>query len=362
MPLIETQPLSCLVRLYSHSECRRCQEVCPASAITLDGGRVRVDHSACVGCGLCISVCPTSVFSVRGLDLGAFLDKVVEGSGDTLTLSCACTSAASETMSDTATVLPCLSMLDDDLVLALAGKGVRKLVLQMGDAERCVLHAGGLIDSTVARVQERWPGRLEVEMRHERGAPDDAAFSEVLDDLAEHQVDRREFLRGIVERARTVLDEAPADKKEWGPRPLPTRIPTSRGVLLTSIHESDPVAFPRIAISDSCDDCQDAYALCGRFCPSGALSRVESEANVEFVFQPEICVDCGQCAFVCPQDAILRQEEGPGRGAITLLTFPKGTCARCGREAANLVDGLCPACSRRSDLKGSFLDWVRQSE
>jgi Fe-S-cluster-containing hydrogenase component 2 len=362
MPLIETQPLSCLVRLYSHSECRRCQEVCPASAISLDGGRVRVDHSACVGCGLCISVCPTSVFSVRGLDLGVFLDKVVEGGGVTLALSCACTSAACDTVSDTAATLPCLGMLDDDLVLALAGKGVRKLVLQMGDAERCVLHAGGLIGNTVARAQERWPGRLDVEVRQEHGAPEDAAFSEALDDLTEHEVDRREFLRGIVERARSVLDEAPAEKKEWGPRPLPTRIPTSREILLASIHESDPVAFPRIVITDGCDDCRDAHSLCDRFCPSGALSRLEGEANVEFVFRPEMCADCGQCVFVCPQDAIFRQGEGPGRDAITLRVLPKGTCARCGHVAANLIEGLCPTCARRSDLKDSFLGWVRQSE
>jgi Fe-S-cluster-containing hydrogenase component 2 len=363
MPTIETESSSCLVRLYSRSECRRCQEVCPASAITVDAGGVQVDHAACLGCGLCISACPTSVFSVRGLDLAAFLEAAVGEGGDVLTLNCACTSAADGVASDSARVLPCLGMLDDDLVLAFAGKGVRKLVLQAGDPRQCVLHADGLIAGTISRVQERWPGRLDIEIVQEQLVPDDPAFASVLDDLTVRHVDRREFLRGVVARAREVVKETPpAKERAWGPRPFPTRIPASREVLLASLGDGDPVNFARIAIGDSCDDCQDAHSLCARFCPSGALHRVEGEASVEFVFQPEICVDCGQCWSVCPRDAISRQGEDPSRGAIVLKAFQKDSCARCGRVSTNLADKLCPACSRDQGLKNMLVKWVCESE
>jgi len=364
MPVIETESTSCLVRLHSHSECRRCQDVCPASAITLDGGRVIVDQALCIGCGLCLSACPTSVFSVRGLDLAALLDNGVGRDGDTLTLSCACTSAQGcDPSASSSRVLPCLGMLDDDLLLALAGKGVKTLVLRTGDGEACVLHARDIIGSTIERVRKRWPGRLAVEMHEEHSIPD-ASFAQTLDELVppkEETLDRRAFLMGIVERARDAVSDPPAvEEKEWGPRPLPAKIPARRELLLASVLDTDPVVFPRLAISDACDDCQEAHSLCSRFCPSGALSRVETDTKVEFIFKPEICVDCGQCSFVCPQDAISSQAEEPGRDARTLRVFERGVCTQCGKTASYLTEGLCPACSRNSSLKNTLLDWVLQ--
>lgn len=364
MSVIETESTSCLVRLHSHSECRRCQDVCPVSAITLDGGHVIVDQSLCLSCGLCLSACPTSVFSVKGLDLATLLDHGVGRDGDTLTLSCACTSVGKcDPSATTSRVLPCLGMLDDDLLLALAGKGVKTLVLRTGNGEACVLHARDIIGNTIERVRKRWPGRLDVEMREEQGTPD-GPFAEALDGLippTDTTLDRREFFKGLVESARGAMsDPTPVEEKEWGPRPLPVKIPAHREVLLASVLDTDPVVFPRIGISRACDDCQDAHSLCSRFCPSGALSRVETQAKVEFVFTPELCVDCGQCSFVCPQDAISSQAEEPGRGDLVLRTFERGVCTKCGQTASYLVDGLCPACSRRSNLKTALLDWVLQ--
>lgn len=39
--------------------CSRCLEICPAAAVVEDDGRIRLDHQACQGCGLCAVVCPT---------------------------------------------------------------------------------------------------------------------------------------------------------------------------------------------------------------------------------------------------------------------------------------------------------------
>ena len=115
-----------------------------------------------------------------------------------------------------------------------------------------------------------------------------------------------------------------------------------------------------MAINERCDDCQDARSLCDRFCPSGALHREEGETDITFVFEPQLCADCGQCEFVCPQDAITRAGEAPGREATTLMTFTKAACEKCG-AVAHLVDGLCPACSRDASVQRVFMDWFHQS-
>ena len=64
---IQVEPTRCLVVRSPRATCQRCQEVCPAQAIHLDGQSVRLDEGACLGCGLCLTACPTGVFSCPGL-------------------------------------------------------------------------------------------------------------------------------------------------------------------------------------------------------------------------------------------------------------------------------------------------------
>jgi Fe-S-cluster-containing hydrogenase component 2 len=325
---------------------------------------MRVDQSACIGCGLCLSACPTGVFSVVGLDAKTLIHDIVARLDDgTVTLRCANTSPPGP-VADSVLELPCIGMLDEDLVLALAAKGVQTLVLRVGDCKECPLQAREMIDVTLAEVQTRWPDRLAVDIQQEPSSLD-TDFSAALDGLVgpaqPPAVDRRGFFRGIVNRARDMAGEPVSPPKiEWGSRPLPTRIPARREALLASIRGEDRVAFPLIAIGESCDGCQDAHSLCDRFCPTGALHRIDSEAHSEFVFRPEICVDCGQCAFVCQQDAIHRQEDTTSRGPIVLKTLHADTCSRCGRVATSLVGGLCPECSRRTDVRDMLVDWSRK--
>jgi electron transport complex protein RnfB len=47
--------------------CRMCVKVCPAKAVTLENGRVHIDHKACMAygpeCGeVCVEKCPTHIF------------------------------------------------------------------------------------------------------------------------------------------------------------------------------------------------------------------------------------------------------------------------------------------------------------
>lgn len=54
-------------RACAGSECNECRSVCPTEAITVDagenGGEVRLDLGACIGCSMCVRSCPEETFT-----------------------------------------------------------------------------------------------------------------------------------------------------------------------------------------------------------------------------------------------------------------------------------------------------------
>lgn len=51
--------------------CGRCIGVCPLSAISMDGRKVRTDRSICNGCGECVEACPSGARSIMGRSMTA---------------------------------------------------------------------------------------------------------------------------------------------------------------------------------------------------------------------------------------------------------------------------------------------------
>ena len=58
-------------------KCKACVDVCPESAIVVDGGMISIDESKCNGCGSCLTVCPYSAVEEAGTD--ATLDDLFDG-------------------------------------------------------------------------------------------------------------------------------------------------------------------------------------------------------------------------------------------------------------------------------------------
>ena len=46
--------------------CGHCVELCPAGALTIDGGHAVVDHTLCRHCETCISACPQGALAAAG--------------------------------------------------------------------------------------------------------------------------------------------------------------------------------------------------------------------------------------------------------------------------------------------------------
>ena len=346
----------CLALQSTHSACSRCQEVCPAEAIRLTGQDVTLDEGACLGCGLCLTACPTGALSYPALSWPDWIARAV-GQSQEGHLSLSCAHAASTAVMS----LPCLGLLDDDLLLALAAQGVRTLSLRSADCSTCPLSAGPLIEGYLARAQSRWPGALEVTWQRgeDRTAPDLWASLEAMAHPPEAAVGRRGFLALMARQAKAVLSE-PAPAAPSTPSLADSAaLSPSRRTLLQTLGQGGGPAFPRYTIGPACDDCQDAEALCARFCPSGALQRLRSGDFVGFVFQPELCLACDQCLDLCPQQAIERADDAAGRGPLLLRRLAVRRCTRCGQETTALVEGLCPACRRQEQQQAIWTGLVQ---
>lgn len=55
-------------RTWSHQPCVSCLRICPvgeAAVLADEKGRVHIDPRGCIGCGLCVAVCPTKPKSIE---------------------------------------------------------------------------------------------------------------------------------------------------------------------------------------------------------------------------------------------------------------------------------------------------------
>ncbi|MCD6263468.1 4Fe-4S binding protein [Candidatus Bathyarchaeota archaeon] len=47
--------------------CGECVNICPAEAISVEGGKAKINEIVCNGCGVCIPTCPTDALDLQGL-------------------------------------------------------------------------------------------------------------------------------------------------------------------------------------------------------------------------------------------------------------------------------------------------------
>ena len=78
----------CLNRLYRGIECRTCVEQCPAKALSFEGGKLVMDAENCVGCGQCLTHCPTGIFRMEKWDETVLVKEALADEAETVVLFC----------------------------------------------------------------------------------------------------------------------------------------------------------------------------------------------------------------------------------------------------------------------------------
>lgn len=289
---LAVDPSRCLKMRFNASRCRRCVDICPHRAVTLDDG-LAINPDQCSGCLLCTTVCPVGALEARS-DFYACLRQL--GKTSDPVLGCIRTKKSAHA------TLACLGGLADEHLLMLFHTLTGCLTLNLAACSDCPNRP------VIVQLRQRLDSLAE-------DRPSGRKCRLVLADSAENLhysqevVDRRSFFKSVghylFKGADTVLfpqTEQVQKRSEYGEKRLPVR-----RELLNRIRPSiSPEGAVRIgkdfdffvSFDNDCTSCQGCVAIC----PTGALQTTSSETPP--VFDNLLCTGCGLCSEFCLDGAV----------------------------------------------------------
>ncbi len=311
-----------------NSNCSLCTDICPAGeVIDIERNEISLDGGACVKCGACTTLCPTSALAPL-MPTDDALDRSAEAavSADGKQVVFACGRIAARHVGDPRKFaeVPCLSRIDEQLLVRLAAQGAERLVLVDGECRTCKYRhtrkVTGRVVDTANQLLEAWGSEARVEwtgefpedvlLEDERGLYGQARRSFFLDtkDNAKDAAITTAVLKLKLEDHQPTLRE----RLQVGTGHMPQFSVERREALLNALDQlGSPVAetidtrlFGSVRIDgEVCNGC----GMCTVFCPTGALVKADApktdgpdgKPRMRYEFSAADCVQCNLCADAC---------------------------------------------------------------
>ena len=336
----------CVAVRNRNASCRRCIEVCSRGALSVKNNEFTIDNGACIACGACVAVCPTSALvALEPTDdelAQAVATAASNAEGEAAIIACARAATHGDGDSDLFAKVPCLGRVDELLLLELAARGISDIVLVDGGCESCKYGAVSFdVDDTLAEAERLLAvGGCEAKVSRASKFP---AFARMEGERAKFGASRRSFLSNTSDMAkdaaRIAAEQTIASKLKGNQA---KKVATLRDKLGVSKEGRLPVFHParNMRLLDA------MYAMAEE---SGALDTLDAVGAVSAVGMPgaaggcfetrnfgtvdidvEKCTGCGMCTMFCPMGALSRSEETHPDENSLYLEFSAANCVQCG--------------------------------
>ena len=339
----------CVVVRNRNASCRKCKNICPVGAFTIEGNTLELNNSLCVACGACTTICPTeALIPLRPFDddLAQSMADAYIHNGTKAVFACARIASKRFADSDDFAEVPCLSRIEESILVELAAQNVEEILLVDGTCSTCKYrHNIAAIQATVDSVNsliEAMGGRVCVEQHS--GFPDDMLIGEQKD---RYGVSRRGFFsqargtaKDAAEKTVTTVLKSNEPEKALSVRERLGMVET--GTLpqfgaerrIHILDAMDRLGKPQVQTIETrlwgnvCIDTElcSSCDMCAIFCPTGALKKVaaedidelnaalEDEASPIYAaleFSIADCVQCNTCQDICLKKCLMVEQIVP---------------------------------------------------
>ena len=348
---------------FSHSDCRRCVDICPENAITLDPGPTINDR--CSSCGLCQTACPTEVFQGEIHTDQHLLSQITPfpGKDEPLVkerqLFMHCQQA--EKQNEASFSIPCLGSITENFILGVALSGANELALTKGACSVCRLKQGEqLLTNSIAAFDvlsktmelQQFTLSLQEKQKEEQATLGRRALFSSISGGQENRVESALSPKGeAIETAprrsspRTRNGTRPSPKREYL-RMLLDKTPPN-GTAVVAYDQSFPWGNIKID-ENNCVTC----GICVNVCPTGAIFRKTKNERLSHYFNTSLCTNCRLCEEACPQKVISFEQNfalidvlKDEANAITRIKL--NACMICGEVIPAREGEICATCDKR---------------
>ena len=336
MSLLTLDIASCVRTTNKFSECNECVKACPVETIKIDEQLPSFVPNDCVGCGGCLSACPSSAYALDDFSAINFIFSYLES--DKEDISCR------------EDAIPCLAALSVEDILSMSLLSTKKILFDKSHCSECEIAKVNL-EIIEDRVEE-------TNFLLEAMQLDKSVIFESIEKVSEDESEsnRREFLSKLTVKEALSAKQKLANKVESLDEELKQHsattddikkikskdVPDRRKLLKMAMKRAgvpqefhvireDNISFisQKNLDADTCTNCQ----MCYRICPTGALS---SDAHGGVInFDPFSCIKCASCHDVCEPNSLTLRETfnlkelfEPKRE--TLVKFSVKRCDECG--------------------------------
>lgn len=381
---VTVDPTRCISVRHQKAQCQRCVDSCTTGALSREDGRLEVHPELCIGCGTCAAACPTSAIETSSLTDEALTQAMrtsVKSTKGHPVFVCEKAMARYRDQIDPEQLgrevceLRCLGRLDESAFAGLAAYRSTDVTLVCGNCDTCPQAPGGKQVREVAassqKLVEAFGSAMQIDITQQvpqrclaapkghfsrRPAATKAKDAAIAASSSSTSMDRRQMLssakKALSAQATACAVEAlgatGASAEEVPLRQqlgkinaegsLPQFVPSRRTRLYNYLGHIGTPAVDEVTsrtigtISIDADKCRQCR-MCATFCPTGALRRLNSEAQpalnreageyshtapnklandipehagAEYglLHRPAACVQCRACEQICPVGAI----------------------------------------------------------